>query len=240
MEDELKAVLLRSKKVPKKLIKYFPLDKGDTFKEQLLIISNKIKSYGSGYLQNKDLVYYYKTFTYQESNIQLFCVIFYHFSLNRKYVLKLAEDIYKLTDSKNLFKNNDINEKITSEINNLFFKYISLIKQEKGVMEFCSGIENIVFETSSDECECKSTLGIKSRSRVINKRIKRENSDLGNTFNNTIFTEMELTFLINGYNLYKIVIVNKWKKTKIIWLVIFIILSVLLYIFLGFFIYFNI
>ena len=242
MEEGLNAILIRSKhRHPKNLIKYFPLNKGDIFKDQLLIISNKIKSYGNGYLQSKEFVYYYKTFTYQESNIKLFCVIYYHFSLNRNYIIKLAEEIYKLTDTKNLFKNNDIDENITLEINEVFFKYISLIRKEKGIFEFCSGIECISFKHEDDICDLDSTHGVNQGTKKNYYKIKEKNnitnSELGNTFNNIPFTETELNCLMKGYNLYKAIQINKWKKFKKIWLIIFIISSILIYIFLGFYIY---
>ena len=44
MEEELKAILIRSIKRPKNLLLYFPLNNEDIYKEQLLIISKKLKS----------------------------------------------------------------------------------------------------------------------------------------------------------------------------------------------------
>ena len=83
MEEELKAILLRSISKPKNLTKYIPLYTEDIFKSQLLIVTNKIKKYGNGYLQNRDLVYYYRTFRFSETKIAIFCIIYFHFSLKK-------------------------------------------------------------------------------------------------------------------------------------------------------------
>jgi hypothetical protein len=145
MEEELKAIVLRSIKKSKtlKIVKYFPLNKEERFKNQLLMISNKIKKYGNGYLQNKNLVYYYRTFTYQESNITFFCVIYYNYSLNRKLIENLSDKIYTLTDIKNIIiANNDLdnNISISTIINDLFYKYRSITRQEKGIRDCISRI----------------------------------------------------------------------------------------------------
>ena len=69
-------------------------------------------------------------------------------------------------------------------------------------------------------------------------KLRLRYSHLGKTFTNTPFTEYELTFMMRGYNLNKIIKVIKWKKFKKCWLIIFIILSILIYGFLGLYCYF--
>ena len=242
MEEELKAIVLRSIKKSKtlKIVKFFPLNKEERFKNQLLMISNKIKKYGNGYLQNKDLVYYYRTFTYQESNITFFCVIYYNYSLNRKLIENLADEIYKITDIKNIIINNDLDNNILAIINDLFYKYRAIIKQEKGIRNCISGIE-LIGDTSEDkDNDFNSTNGIiygRKFNRTKQKDGNKTNSELGSTFTNTPFTETELNFIMRGYNLNNIIKIIKWKKSKRHWLITFIILSVLLYILLAFYIY---
>ena len=242
MEEELKAILIRSIKHPKNLLLYFPLNHEDIYKEQLKTISNKIKKYGNGYFQNKDLVYYYKTFTFQNSNITLFCIIYYYFSLKRKYIEKLSEEIYELIDIKYISENNELNQHTISKINDLFYKYLSIIREDKGIIDFCSGIEYIKESDSSNE---KDTNSIKSNDAIINKRTKysrikntKKSKELGSTFNNTPFTETELNFMMKGYSLFKVVNIIKWRKSKKRWLIIFIIISIILYLFLGFYIHY--
>ena len=242
MEEELKAIVLRSIKKSKtlKIVKYFPLNKEERFKNQLLMISNKIKKYGNGYLQNKDLVYYYRTFTYQESNITFFCVIYYNYRLNRKLIENLANEIYKITDIKNIVINNDLDNNILTIINDLFYKYRSIIKQEKGIRDCISGIE-LISDTPEDKGnDFNSTNGIihgRKFNRIKQKDGNKANSELGSTFTNTPFTETELNFIMRGYNLNNIIKIIKWKKSKRNWLITFIILSLLLYILLVFYIY---
>ena len=243
MEAKLKAFLLRSIKRPKNFIRYFPLNSQDVFRNQLIIISNRIKDYGNGYLQNKDLVYYYRTFTLTESNITIFCIFYFHFSLNRKYLINLADEICNISDNNNLFdNNNEINENIILKINELYFKYLSIIKKDKGIY----GIELIgnTPEENNDNIinnDSASIKGVKYKSKAFSRIKEKEhktNSDLGNTFTNTPFTEYELTFMMRGYNLNKIIKVIKWKKFKKCWLIIFIILNILIYGFLGLYYYF--
>ena len=246
MEEELKAILLRSIRKPKNLIKYIPLYTEETFKSQLLIISNKIKKYGNGYLQNKDLVYYYRTFKFQDSKIAIFCVIYFHFSLKRKYIEKLAEEIYELTDIDNIIENNNFNNDLILKINELFYKYQTKIKEDKGIVDFISGIEFI--RNTPDEKDTPNLKDLNSTNGIIHKRknnkFKRKesnnktNSDLGSTFSKMPYIENELNFMMRGYNLNKIIIIMKWKKSKKFWLIIFIIISVLLYALLGFYIFY--
>ena len=245
MEEELKAILLRSIKKPKNLTKYIPLYTEETFKSQLLIVSNKIKKYGKGYLQNKDLVYYYRTFIFQESKI--FCVVYFHYSLKRKYIEQLVEEIYGLSDINNIIENNNFNKDIIFKINELFYKYQSIIKQDKGIIDFISGLEFI--RNTPDEKDTSNLKDINSINGVIHKRKNNKfkgkesnnnktNSDLGSTFSKMPFIENELNFMMRGYNLNKIITIMKWKKSKKFWLIIFIILSVLLYTLLGFYIFY--
>ena len=243
MEEELKAILLRSTNSNKNLINYFPLKSGNIFKDQLVTISNQIRKYGNGYLQNKDLVYYYKTFTYQHTNISLFCVIYFHFSLKRKYIEKLIEEIYQITNINEIIENNVINENIILKINDLFHNYKSIIKYDKGKKIFIKGIDLIEETPSEDKNRNNSIHGEvnqKYYNRIKEKESSKVNSDLGSTFNNTPFTEAELNFMMRGYNLNKIIIVTKWKKTKKHWLIIFFILGLVLYTLLGLYIYYYI
>ena len=244
-EEDLKAILIRSIKHSKKvnLVQYyFPLNSEDLFKNQLLIISNKIRKYGNGYLQNKDLVYYYRTFTYQETKITFFCVIYYYYTLGRKLIENLADEIYNITNINNIIVNNNLDNNMISKINSLFYKYRAIIKQEKGINVFISGIE-LIGDTAYDIDNTNlldSTHGIIHRrkfNRIRQKDGNKTNSELGSTFNNTPFTETELNFMMRGYNLNNIIKIIKWKKNKKIWLIIFIILSLLLYILLGLYIY---
>ena len=242
MEPKLKAFLLRSVKKPKNFIQYFPLNSGDVLKNQLIIISNRIKEYGNGYLQNKDLVYYYRTFTLTESNITIFCIFYFHFSLNRQFLINLADEICNISDNNNLFDiNSNINENVILKINELYYKYISIIKKDKGIY----GIEligNTVEENNDDiKKDSDSIQGVKFKSKAfsrIKEKDNKTNSDLGSTFNNAPFIEYELTFMMRGYNLNKIIKVIKWKKFKKCWLIIFIILCILIYGFLGLYCYF--
>ena len=243
MEEELKAILLRSIRKPKNLIEYIPLYTEQTFKSQLLIVSNKIKKYGNGYLQNRDLVYYYRTFRFQDSKISIFCVIYFHFSLKRKYIEQLADEIYELTDINNIIENNNFNNDLITKINELFYKYQTKIKEDKGVIDFISGIELI--RNTPDEKDThalkdlNSTNGIVHRKNIKFKRKEsnnKTNSELGSTFSKMPYID-ELNFMMRGYNLNKIIKIMKWKKTKKCWLIIFIIISVLLYALLGFYIF---
>ena len=242
MEEELKAILIRSIKHPKNMLLYFPLKSDDIYKEQLTIISKKIKKYGNGYLQNKDFVYYYKYFTFQETNINLFCIIYYHFSIKRKYIENLSKEIHELIDIKYIIEHNEMNNKTIKNINNLFYKYISIIREDKGIIDFCSGIDFIDSRDSSNDKDINSVKSIDNIAHKNKKfcRIKKtkKNKELGSTFNNTPFTEAELTFMMKGYNLYKIINIIKWRKSKKSWLIIFILISLLLYILFGFYIYF--
>ena len=248
MEEELKAFLIRSIKKPKNFIRYFPLNSGDIFNDQLTIISNKIKSYGNGYIQNKDFVYYYRTFNLQKSNKTIFCLIYFHFSLNRKYLEKLADEIYDVSDNNRLFQNNNIiNENAILQINGLYYKYLSIIRSDKGIRNFCSGIDLVGHiqedEKDNNKIDCATTQGVLHKSKKysrIKEKITKTNSDLGNTFNNNPFSETEFTFLMRGYNLSKIIQIIKWKKFKKCWLIIFIILSILIYGLLGFYFYLDI
>ena len=95
MEAKLKAFLLRSIKRPKNFIRYFPLNSQDVFRNQLIIISNRIKDYGNGYLQNKDLVYYYRTFTLTESNITIFCIFYFTIRILKKINKKITKSFNK-------------------------------------------------------------------------------------------------------------------------------------------------
>lgn len=240
MEKELKAFLLRSIEAPQNFIRYFPLNSEDNFKDQLLIISNRIKNYGNGYLQNKDLVYYYRTFTLQESNITIFCIIYFHFSLKRKYLENLADEIYSISETYNLFENNHINENTILRINELYLKYISIIKKDKSAIGFCSGIELIRNNTEDGNninIDYNSTKGIVQKSKRYSRIKSKTNCDLENTFTNTPLIETELTYIMRGYNLNKILIIRKWKKFKNCWFIIFIIIGVLIYGLLGFYIY---
>ena len=243
MEEELKAILIRSIKRPKNLLLYFPLNNEDIYKEQLRIISKKIKKYGNGYLQNKDLVYYYKTFSFHESNITLFCIIYYYYSLKRKYIEKLSEEIYELIDIKYISENNELNNHTITKINDLFYKYLSIIRKDKGIADFCSGIEYIGEGDSSNDKDINS---VESIDTIVNKRKNysrirnsKKSKDLGSTFNNTPFTETELTFMMKGYSLLKVLNIMKWIKSKKRWRNIFITISILFYLFLGFYFYFH-
>ena len=245
MEEELKAILLRSIKKPKNLTKYIPLYTEEIFKPQLLIVSNKIKKYGNGYFQNRDLVYYYRTFTFHESKISIFCVIYFHFSLKRKIIEQLADEIYELTDINNIIENNNFNNDLITKINELFYKYQMKIKEDKGIIDFVSGIE-LIRNTPDDKDthdlkDLNSTNGILHRKNIKLKGKEsnnKSNSDLGSTFSKMPYIESELNFMMRGYNLNKIIKIMKWKKSKKMWLIIFIILSILLYALLGIYIFY--
>lgn len=240
MEPKLKAFLIRSIKRPKNFIRYFPLNREDVFKNQLLIISNRIKEYGNGYLQNKDLVYYYRTFTLTESNITIFCIFYFHYTLNRKYIVNLADEICDISENNNLVdKNNDINKNIILQINELYYKYLSIIKTDKGIygLELIGNTFEEYNEYKNNDSPSKQCIRSKTYNRIKVKDLKT-NIDLGNTFNNTPFTEYELTFMMRGYNLNKIIKVLKWTKFKKCWLITFIILTILIYGFLGLYCYF--
>ena len=120
---------------------------------------------------------------------------------------------------------------------------MSIIRKDKGIIDFCSGIEYI---GEGDTPNDKDINNVESIDTIVNKRKKysriknsKKNKDLGSTFNNTPFTETELTFMMKGYSLLKVLNIMKWIKSKKRWRNIFIIISILLYLFLGFYIYFH-
>ena len=228
MSDSLKAILLTNLKNSPDFTRYFPNNNGDIYKNHLEIIANSIKKYGNGYLQNKNIIYYYKTFTFQNSNIVLFCLIYFELPYKRKYVEKLTEEIYELIEKEISSTNNILDNNKSKVINKLFNKYASIDKNKKEMNE----------DNSMKDLEIGNLVNRKNiYSRVDNKEKKIE-KELGNTFSN-IPNETELTFLFNGKNIGNIIKLVRWKKFKRNWLIVFIFMDFFLFVLIILYILFG-
>ena len=225
--SDLKAIIITNLKNSPDFIQYFPIDSGNEYKNHLKSISDSIKAYGNGYLQNKNAVYYYKTFTFQNSNMVLFCLIYFQLPYKRKFIEKLTEEIYEIIDNnKDKFSNGNIDINLSKIINKVYYKYCSVEKDDEEHEE-----ENILKTVGSYNSFTRKYIF----SRINNKEEKSQN-ELGNTFTH-IPKETELTFLLNGKNInnYKEIII--WKRFKRNWLIIFIIIFVILCVLLGLYLY---
>ena len=227
MERQLKAILLTRLKNCPHFVNYYPNDRNQVHKNNLITLSKSIKKYGNGYLQNKNDVYYYRTFTYDDSEQMLFCIIYYKLPYKRIYVQNLVEEIYELTYDQNIFENNQFNANISREIEKLFTKYASMHKKAK-----LSNEEMIRNNSNISNYSLR-----KQRYSRVTKDDK-ENTELGKTFS-VAPNEVELNYALNQKKIFSVAKVNKWKKSKKRWLVFFIIISVLLYALLGFYFYIN-
>jgi hypothetical protein len=226
--SDLKAIIITNLKNSPDFIQYFPIDSGNEYKNHLITISDSIKTYGNGYLQNKNGVYYYKTFTFQNSNMVLFLLIYFQLPYKRKYIEKVSEEIYEIIDNnKDKFSNGNIDNNISKIINKVYYKYCSIENDDEEHEE-----ENILKNVGSLNSYTRKYIF----SRINNKEEKSQN-ELGNTFTH-IPKETELTFLLNGKNInnYKEIII--WKRFKRNWLIIFIIIFVILCVLLGLYLYY--
>ena len=222
--SDLKAIIITNLKNTPDFIQYFPINSGNEYKNHLIAISNSIKTYGNGYLQNKNGVYYYKTFTFQNSNMALFCLIYFQLPYKRKYIEKLSEEIYEIIDNnKDKFSNGNIDNNISKIINKVYYNYCSIEKDDEE--------ENILKTVGSFNSFTRKLI----YSRINNKEEKNQN-ELKNTFNH-IPKEAELTFLLNGKNINNMKEIIIWKRFKRNWLIIFIIIFVILCVLLGLYLY---
>ena len=225
--SDLKAIIITNLKNTPDFIQYFPINSGNEYKNHLIAISNSIKTYGNGYLQNKNGVYYYKTFTFQNSNMVLFCLIYFQLPYKRKYIEKLSEEIYEIIENnKDKFSNGNIDNNISKIINKVYYKYCSIEKDDEEHEE-----ENILKTVGSFNSFTRKLI----YSRINNKEEKNQN-ELGNTFSH-IPKEAELTFLLNGKNINNMKEIIIWKRFKRNWLIIFIIIFVILCVLLGLYLY---
>ena len=225
--SDLKAIIITNLKNTPDFIQYFPINSGIEYKNILIAISNSIKTYGNGYLQNKNGVYYYKTFTFQNSNMALFCLIYFQLPYKRKYIEKLSEEIYEIIDNnKDKFSNGNIDNNISKIINKVYYKYCSIEKDDEEHEE-----ENILKTIGSLNSLTRKLI----YSRINNKEEKNQN-ELGNTFSH-IPKEAELSFLLNGKNINNMKEIIIWKRFKRKWLIIFIIIFVILCVLLGLYLY---
>ena len=229
MSDSLKAILLTNLKNSPDFIRYFPNNNGDLYKNHLEIIANSIKQYGNGYLQNKNIIYYYKTFTFQESNIVLFCLIYFELPYKRKYVEKLTEEIYELITKQITSINNILDNNTSKVINKLFYKYASIDKNKIEMNE----------DNSMKDLDIGNLINKKNIYNRVDNEGEKNEKEFGKTFSN-IPNETELTFLYNGRNIGNIIKLLRWKKFKRKCLISFIILDVLLFGLLGVYIYYLI
>ena len=226
--SDLKAIIITNLKNSPDFIQYFPIDSGNEYKNHLISISDSIKTYGNGYLQNKNAVYYYKTFTFQNSNMVLFCLIYFQLPYKRIFIEKLTEEIYEIIDNnKDKFSNGNIDINLSKIINKVYYKYCSVEKDDEEHEE-----ENILKTVGSYNSFTRKYIF----SRINNKEEKSQN-ELGNTFTH-IPKEAELTFLLNGKNLNNMKEIIIWKRFKRNWLIIFIIIFVILCVLLGLYLYY--
>ena len=226
--SDLKAIIITNLKNSPDFIQYFPIDSGNEYKNHLKSISDSIKAYGNGYLQNKNAVYYYKTFTFQNSNMVLFCLIYFQLPYKRKFIEKLTEEIYEIIDNnKDKFSNGNIDINLSKIINKVYYKYCSVEKDDEEHEE-----ENILKTVGSYNSFTRKYIF----SRINNKEEKSQN-ELGNTFTH-ITKEAELTFLLNGKNINNMKEIIIWKRFKRNWLIIFIIIFVILCVLLGLYLYY--
>ena len=226
--SDLKAIIITNLKNSPDFIQYFPIDSGNEYKNHLISISDSIKTYGNGYLQNKNGVYYYKTFTFQNSNMVLFCLIYFQLPYKRKFIEKLTEEIYEIIDNnKDKFSNGNIDINLSKIINKVYYKYCSVEKDDEEHEE-----ENILKTVGSYNSFTRKYIF----SRINNKEEKSQN-ELGNTFTH-IPKEAELTFLLNGKNINNMKEIIIWKRFKRNWLIIFIIIFVILCVLLGLYLYY--
>ena len=226
--SDLKAIIITNLKNSPDFIKYFPINSGNEYKNHLIAISDSIKTYGNGYLQNKNSVYYYKTFNFQNSNMVLFCLIYFQLPYKRKYIEKLSEEIYEIIDNnKDKFSNGNIDNNISKIINKVYNKYCSIENDDEEHEE-----ENILKTVGSFNSFTKKYIF----SRINNKEEKSQ-SELGNAF--THFPkEEELTFLFNGKNIINMKEIIIWKRFKRNWLIAFIIFFVILCVLFGLYLYY--
>ena len=226
--SDLKAIIITNLKNSPDFIKYFPINSGNEYKNYLIAISDSIKTYGNGYLQNKNSVYYYKTFNFQNSNMVLFCLIYFQLPYKRKYIEKLSEEIYEIIDNnKDKFSNGNIDNNISKIINKVYNKYCSIENDDEEHEE-----ENILKTVGSFNSFTKKYIF----SRINNKEEKSQ-SELGNAF--THFPkEAELTFLFNGKNIINMKEIIIWKRFKRNWLIAFIIFFVILCVLFGLYLYY--
>ena len=234
MERELKAILLTRLKHCPDFEEYYPNNGNQIHKDNLITLSKLIKKYGNGYLQSKSDIYYYRTFTYDNSEQMLFCIIYYKLPYNRAYVENLVEDIYELTYNQIIFIHNEFNSNISSEINKLFFKYASMHINERLSNDINNRNSSIY---SSNNNISNYSLRKQRYSRIIEQSDKG-NNDLGKIFSVGL-DEVQLNYALNQKKIFSEFKINKWKKSKKRWLLFFIIITVLLYGLLGFYIYFN-
>ena len=226
--SDLKAIIITNIKNSPDFIQYFPLEGGNEYKSHLISISDSIKTYGNGYLQNQNSVYYYKTFTFQNSNLVSFCLIYFQLPYKRKYVEKLSEEIYEIIDNnKDKYSKGNIDNTISKIINKLYYKYCQI---EKGD------------EENEEENELKTVGSLNSITRKyifsrINNKEERNQNEFGDTFSH-FPKETELTFLLNGKNIYDIKEIIIWKRFKRNWLIVFIIMFVILFSLLGLYLYY--
>lgn len=241
MGEELKVIFLTNLKNCPAFIQYYPSKGNQEHRNHLISISNSIKTYGNGILQNKNEVYYYRTFTYEGSSQTLFCIIYYNLPYKRIYAENLVEEIYELTYNQNIFIHNEFDTKISKQINKLFYRYASIPKNEKKYKNIKdSNNSNIINRSINSNYSNYSNCSLRKQiySRVDNKQNKEKN-DLDNIFSNAP-NATELDFILKGKKLYNLIKISKWKKSKKRWLWVFIIISVVLYVLLGLYIYFYI
>ena len=104
-------------------------------------LSQEFEFHNSGYLIK--VVYYYRTFRFQDSKISIFCVIYFHFSLARKYIEQLADEIYERS------KNSDEKIEISSHIDNLIFNNIEYSENDSIIELFSKNFDTNLYTNIS-------------------------------------------------------------------------------------------
>lgn len=245
----LKILLLVSAQDDFQFFHYFPPSYEQPYKVNELILYTKFfKNCGKGALLSKDSIYYYKTYIpSMENNANknkknIFLFFYCDSNYQQKYIDEFTDNIFDLFElEQEVFEGNNMKKKISKKINELFDIYKSVNHKEEIYKEYINNImQNAKEESIGSNNSSLDNEGSFPRKRVDSRISQKTTNSLMSIRGSNLLeniemvkineydTDLTMIFKENKYDYY-FKKIKRYKKIKIINIIIFTVLGIVMY-----------